>query len=94
MKNNADARPFAGSKQQVYNVSSKQAWLRDHHRSIFSNDNDTVKHAPFGVGASANSNVGEEWVTQQHHALDSGLHASRLNQSPAGVATWPNIDNG
>ena len=33
-------------------------------------------------------------MTQQHHALDSGLHASRLNQSPAGVATWPNIDNG
>lgn len=52
LKNNVQARAFAGSKSSVYAVSSKQAWLRDHHRSIFAHDHNTASHAPFGVSRS------------------------------------------
>ena len=91
LKNNAQARAFAGSKSSVYAVSSKQAWLRDHHRSVFAHDYNTAGHAPFGV--TVPDERSQPWQSSQSQSMNSGLVAKQQHPSTAaGVPTWPNID--
>ena len=45
-KNNTSSMPFAGTSQKIAAVSSREAYLRDHHRNLFGND----KQAFFNKG--------------------------------------------
>ena len=51
--NNPASMPYAGSKAKIAQVSSREAYLRDHHRNLFGTD----KQTPFA------NNQGSQWQT-------------------------------
>jgi len=52
--NNPASMPYAGSRQKVSTVSSRDAYRRDHHRNLFGTD----KSTPFD-----NRQGGSQWQT-------------------------------
>lgn len=64
--------PYAGSAAKVINVSSREAYRRDHHRNLFNTD----KKTPF------NKNAASEWSTTQTNSF-AGSNGYAASQAPA-----------